>query len=80
MSLTMPPGSTLTMSKLAVGCTSSREATALLCRNAVDHRRQRNVAQSVAVVRQEHLFAFEVRLDRFEPLADGGSWRRSRQT
>ena len=62
----------MTISKLAVGCTSNNEAIASLLPNFSHHVGQRHVAQTVSVVRQEHVFAFKVRFHRLQPLADGG--------
>ena len=38
----------------------------------LQHGREWDIAQAVAVVREKHVFALQVGLDRFEPLADVG--------
>ena len=68
---TKPPAPAWTMSKLAVGCTRSREAIALLSSSA-SYEGEWCVAQPVTVVHKKHFLGSQIGLDREQALAEIG--------
>ncbi len=60
------------MSKLAVGCTSKRDAIASLCRNFSSMVGKRDITEPISIVRQEHFLALQVGLYRLQSLTNRG--------